>query len=154
SKLILDPDLDSYYVMDAIITKLPALADWTGRAAALETIVADTGSMDDRIALAGAQGALKSTRDAMTGGFGTAFTATAGERLKPASDAPLAAVNAKTDTAPVLALEQVAAPQLDALLIARMDKFSGARNTVALIVVLGGLVAIFLFAGFFVSTRR
>ena len=44
SKLILDPDLDSYYVMDALITKLPALADWTGRAADLQVIVADTGA--------------------------------------------------------------------------------------------------------------
>ena len=32
SNLILDPDLDSYYVMDAIITKLPALSDAIGRA--------------------------------------------------------------------------------------------------------------------------
>ena len=43
SKLILDPDLDSYYVMDALITKLPALADWTGRAADLQAIVAAPG---------------------------------------------------------------------------------------------------------------
>ena len=32
SKLILDPDLDSYYVMDTLVTKLPAMADNTGRA--------------------------------------------------------------------------------------------------------------------------
>ena len=39
SKLILDPDLDSYYVMDTLITKLPAMADNTGRAGDLQTIV-------------------------------------------------------------------------------------------------------------------
>ena len=33
SKLILDPDLDSYYVMDTLVTKLPAIADSVGRAA-------------------------------------------------------------------------------------------------------------------------
>ena len=54
----------------------------------------------------------------------------------------------------IATLEQAAAPQLDALLVARMDKFSAARMRVALIVLLGALVAAFLFAGFFVSTRR
>ena len=35
SNLTLDPDLDTYYLMDTLITKLPALADATGRAADL-----------------------------------------------------------------------------------------------------------------------
>ncbi|KAF0118158.1 MAG: methyl-accepting chemotaxis sensory transducer [Rhodospirillaceae bacterium] len=35
SNLILDPDLDSYYVMDAVILKLPALVDQVGRIADL-----------------------------------------------------------------------------------------------------------------------
>ncbi len=56
--------------------------------------------------------------------------------------------------AAVLKLEQAASPRLDALLAARMDTYSAARNRVALIVVLGGVVALLLFVGFFVSTRR
>src|SRR4051812_14214207 len=62
SNLILDPDLDSYYVMDALITKLPAVADGAGRAVDLQTIVAGHGTIEDQIALAGAQGALRSTQ--------------------------------------------------------------------------------------------
>ncbi len=43
---------------------------------------------------------------------------------------------------------------MDALLVSRIDKFSAARLRVALFVLLGALVALFLFIGFFVSTRR
>ena len=85
SKLILDPDLDSYYVMDALITKLPAIADWTrprGRPAGDRRA---SGTMDDRIALAGAQNALRSTGAAMTGGFSTAFER---DRATPAPREP------------------------------------------------------------------
>ena len=64
------------------------------------------------------------------------------------------AARADAALAAVLKLEQAASPRLDALLVARMDKYSAARNRVAIIVVLGGIVALFLFVGFFVSTRR
>ena len=74
SKLILDPDLDSYYVMDALITKLPAIADGTGRVNDLQA-VAET--MDDRIALAAAENSLAGTIAAMRSGFKTSFTETA-----------------------------------------------------------------------------
>ena len=154
SKLILDPDLDSFYVMDALITKLPALADWTGRVADLQVIVGATRAMDDRVALASAQGALKSTQDAMTGGFATAFDETADPGLKPALAAPLQPFAGKPSLPAVAALAGAAAPRLDALLVARMHKYSAARNRVALIVVLGGLVALLLFVGFFRATRR
>ena len=52
------------------------------------------------------------------------------------------------------ALAHAATPALDALLVSRIDKFSAARLRVALFVLLGALVALFLFIGFFVSTRR
>ncbi|MDA0136887.1 methyl-accepting chemotaxis protein [Solirubrobacter deserti] len=144
SKLILDPDLDSFYVMDALITKLPAIADGTGRVNDLQAI-AET--MDDRIALAAAENSLASTVAAMRGGFETAFAETADPKLEPALK-PLAA------SRDVRALEHAATPALDALLVARIDKFSAARLKVALLVALGALVALFLFVGFFVSTRR
>ena len=100
-------------------------------------------------------------------------------RLKPALSGPLDAASAATEhvaagvdptgsgkvatdnvargeaaLAAIAALQQAAAPRLDALLVARMDKFAAARVKVAAIVVLGAVVAIFLFLGFFVSTRR
>ena len=61
SNLILDPDLDSFYLMDAVITKLPALADTAGQTADLQRIVAVDGAIAGRIALAGAQGTMAST---------------------------------------------------------------------------------------------
>ncbi len=90
SNLILDPDLDSYYVMDALITKLPGIADSAGRAAALKTFAT---SMDDRIALAEAQGALQSAVAANRVGLQTAFAKTADDGLKPALAGKLAAVD-------------------------------------------------------------
>src|SRR3954471_13724146 len=73
SNLILDPDLDSFYVMDALVTKLPAIADNAGRTADLQGIVSGGGSISQRIALAGAQGTLRSTVAAMDDGFKTAL---------------------------------------------------------------------------------
>ena len=84
SKLILDPDLDSYYVMDTLITKLPAMADNAGRAGDLQTVVTAKDTLDQRIALAGAQGALRATTAAMGSGLQTAFKKTADAGLKPA----------------------------------------------------------------------
>jgi methyl-accepting chemotaxis protein len=179
SKLILDPDLDSYYVMDTLVTKLPAMADNAGRAGDLQTIVTQGDTLDQRIALAGAQGALRSTTAAMASGLQTAFKETADGALQPALTGPLAKASAAAEhvaagvdptgsgkvasdnvargaagLAAIEALQRAAAPRLDALLVARMDKFSAARTRVAVIVVLAALLAVFLFLGFFVSTRR
>ncbi len=147
SKLILDPDLDSYYVMDALITKLPAIADGTGRVNDLQAIVAETGTMDDRIALAGAENSLASTIAAMRGGFETAFAETADAELEPGLETLVAGDD-------VRALEQAAAPALDACSSRASTSSPAARLQVALIVLAGVFVAVFLFVGFFVSTRR
>src|SRR3954470_4213529 len=83
SKLILDPDLDSYYVIDTLITKLPAMADNAGRAGDLQVVVTASHTLDQRIALAGAQGALRATTGAMVSGLQTAYKNTADAELKP-----------------------------------------------------------------------
>ncbi|MEA2481835.1 MAG: hypothetical protein QOJ07_3757, partial [Thermoleophilaceae bacterium] len=179
SKLILDPDLDSYYVMDTLVTKLPAMADNAGRAGDLQTTVSQSDTLDQRIALAGAQGALRSTTAAMASGLQTAFKETGDGALKPTLTGPLAKATGAAEhvaagvdptgsgkvasdnvargergLAAIEALQRTAAPRLDALLVARMHKFSSARTRVALIVALGAVIAVFLFLGFFVSTRR
>ena len=179
SKLILDPDLDSYYVMDTLITKLPAMADNTGRAGDLQTVVTAKDTLDQRIALAGAQGALRATTAAMASGLQTAFKQTADPALKPALSGPLKTstgaaehvaagvdptgsgtvatdntARGEASLAAIAALQKVAEPRLDALLVARMDTVAAARTKVAAIVVLGAVIAVFLFLGFFVSTRR
>src|SRR4051794_13533888 len=129
SNLILDPDLDSYYVMDALVTKLPGIADSAGRAAGLKVFAT---TMDDRIALAEAQGALQSTVAANRAGLATAFAKTADGALKPALASKLAAVDQGSPAA-VDTMETAAAPRLDALLVARMHKYGAARDRVALV---------------------
>ena len=103
--------------------------------------------MDDRIALAAAENSLAGTIAAMRTGLETSFTETADPELEPA----LQALAGGRD---LQALAHAATPALDALLVTRIDKFSAARLRVALFVLLGALVALFLFIGFFVSTRR
>ena len=83
AQLILDPDLDSYYVMDALITKLPAIADNAGRAVDLEVVVAADDSIENQIALAGAQGALRVGRGREPQRAQTAFEKTADPELEP-----------------------------------------------------------------------
>ncbi len=179
SNLMLDPDLDSFYVMDSIVTKLPAMADSAGRSGDLQTIVTADGTIEQRIALAAAQASLRSTSEALLAGLRTAFKETADTALQPAlSDGTQAtrtavervaagvdptgsgkvaadnAVRAKTALTTIDALQRAAADRLDALLVARMHRVSAARTRLALVVIAGALAAIVLFLGFFVSTRR
>ena len=87
SNLILDPDLDSFYVMDTWVVRVPALVDVIGRvgdrAAVLATAsVAPTSA--DRIELALANGNVDTTAAAVTTDLKTAFDNTADARLEPA----------------------------------------------------------------------
>src|SRR5919204_1338544 len=88
SNLMLDPDLDTFYLMDGLITKLPTIIDNAGQASDLQIIVAQDGTIAQRIALAGAQGTLRSTASAMSDGYKTAFTHTADSTLRTL-DGPL-----------------------------------------------------------------
>lgn len=45
SKLILDPELDSYYLMDAVVTKLPAAIAQTTQALDLENLIVERGAI-------------------------------------------------------------------------------------------------------------
>jgi methyl-accepting chemotaxis protein len=83
SNLILDPDLDSYYLMDNGINKLPLLADTAGQIADLEQVMASEretpGSKADlanRIELASLRGTFGSTLDQAKAGYATALAAT------------------------------------------------------------------------------
>ena len=60
SNLILDPDLDTYYLMDTLIAKLPTAADQAGRTKDL-ALVGD--AMEQRVALASAQNSLQGDAD-------------------------------------------------------------------------------------------
>ncbi|HYX86327.1 MAG TPA: HAMP domain-containing methyl-accepting chemotaxis protein [Gaiellales bacterium] len=101
SNLILDPDLDSFYLMDNTINKLPLLADTAGETADLEVVMraehAVAGSKADlanRIELAGLRGALTATVDQTGAGYTTSFKSTHDPQLQGALSAGWSAVTA------------------------------------------------------------
>jgi methyl-accepting chemotaxis protein len=182
SNLILDPDLDSFYLMDNTINKLPLLIDTAGRAADLQTVIRTTRSdaLARRIELAVDQGTLSSTLDLTNAGFKTAFSNTHDWTLQPAlnggvraagaAGAPLlhtaaAVVGGKTPRPSTTRLgrsavddasrlELATLPHLDRLLEARIGRFERAKTTVLALVALAALLAAYLFTCFFVTLRR
>src|SRR5436305_4110721 len=86
SNLILDPDLDSFYVMDEWITKLPPLMETIGRTSDLEATFAASAkpvSVDDRIQLALDPGSVMTNRGGVDGGANPSFPNTSDSALKP-----------------------------------------------------------------------
>jgi methyl-accepting chemotaxis protein len=97
SNLTLDPDLDSYYVMDALVFRLPILLD-TGGQAVDRAVLAANGTPEEadaaRIDLAIASGALATTRDALQTGMKTGIAATSNARMRATQRAVAAVVDA------------------------------------------------------------
>ena len=177
SNLILDPDLDSYYVMDDVITKVPGMLSGLAATSDLRVLVA-AGDDAQRIDLAVAHGALKSAADAGSAGLATAFEATADESLEAslgnldgAAGAAVGSVgnslehvarggDASSDPgtdaaiADATKLQEALAPALDRLLVARLDRLRGEKRTVLVVALLAVLIAGYLFAGFYLAVRR
>src|SRR3954462_4477898 len=85
SNLILDPDLDSYYVMDALVTKAPAIAASAGPGAAQQLALADIpggGSRSDHIELAAQAGAVATNVTALMTGLTTSYDNTLDGQLR------------------------------------------------------------------------
>jgi len=173
SNLILDPDLDSYYVMDALVTKAPAVAAAAGQGADQQHALAglpDGGTLTDHIELATQAGAVATNVDALLAGLKTAYTSTHDARLapvvKPSAQAMGAASRrlgdglsraARTDgvAAPVAgapavdavaAFERAATPRLNALLHARIDRLQGAQRRILVQCAVALALALALFA--------
>src|SRR5437762_2061038 len=102
SNLTLDPDLDSYYVMDALVFRLPILLDTSGHA--IDEVIVNRGGTAGRIDatridLAIASGSLGTTTSAVGTGMATAFSHTTSDKLKkarPAVDTVLSTVGTLT----------------------------------------------------------
>jgi methyl-accepting chemotaxis protein len=182
SNLILDPDLDSFYVMDALVTKAPAVAAAAGLGADAQLALSDLpggGTMSDHIDLAAQAGAVSTNLEALLGGLKTTYATTKDTQLKsgvePAANAMGSAARAlgvdlaraarTTDAAasPVSAagavgavarFEQVATPALDDLLTARIDRFQSAERRVLIQCALALLLALLLFATLWRSLTR
>jgi methyl-accepting chemotaxis protein len=78
SNLILDPDLDSYWLMDAYVVKLPAIADTVAKNAVLGLLPAAGDASEHGLALAGGYSmALSTISDVVNVDLKTAFKETA-----------------------------------------------------------------------------
>jgi diguanylate cyclase (GGDEF)-like protein len=185
SNLTLDPDLDSYYLMDALQFRVPILLDVTGRAidqAVLAARAKHDPSTDVLINLAVANGVLSSTRLALRTGIGTSVANTHSGELRRRVPIALAAVDravlelegrltaaVKQRTLAKLGVAQprddptsrasaaarsfarTIAAELDRLLAVRIDGLARRARTVQLVAILAGLLAIWLFVGFYLS---
>src|SRR3989338_5941261 len=82
SNLTLDPNLDSYYVMDAIITRLPAMSELLGQARAMGSGLSARGSAtpEERASLAVLQGGIVDAVNAGERGLDVAANSNAGLR--------------------------------------------------------------------------
>jgi methyl-accepting chemotaxis protein len=182
SNLILDPDLDSFYVMDALVTKVPGmltgLADASDQAVLAEVDTAN--ALDHRIDLALTQGAVMSATDAGMAGLKTAFAKTADGALSHDLGAPSDAAAGSTKKAAEgftalvrdgnadkvsptqidRAIEQATAaegslgPALDRLIATRIGGFASARRDVALLATVLILLAVYLFVALLVTIRQ
>ncbi|GEM_PF-3191205 len=83
SNLILDPDLDTYYLMDAVVLKLPELTERIGRLRGLGAGVAAQGEMDEsqKIAFVLLEGEIEAVVNELERGMASAVAANAD--LKP-----------------------------------------------------------------------
>jgi len=180
SNLTLDPDLDSYYLMDTLQFRLPVVLDNAGRSADLAVLAtaAPAGARTDALIDLGlTNGILASTRATIARAVATITAETADEDVRRRTganfqrlDQAIAALTAALTTAvkehrpgeiPADAADAVraaatafaaqAATSLDRLLKVRIDGFSGRAERVELATGLGALLAAYLFVGFYLS---
>lgn len=91
SNLILDPDLDSYYAMDAILLKLPSIQIVLAQIQLLGLSISehDTPMQEEKAQLLMLVGLAKSNQSELEKGLRTAFFNNPSGHLRPSVDAPL-----------------------------------------------------------------
>jgi PAS domain S-box-containing protein len=99
SNLILDPDLDTYYLMDAVLLKLPEGQHLLARARTLgrRLLAGASGTADDRARAAVLAGLLDANLTATRTGMAIAFRENHGATLQPVLEPPLLALARATD---------------------------------------------------------
>ncbi len=154
SNLILDPELDSYYLMDAVVTRLPELA-------------AQLGGLPSTARPATRLGAARALRDSLERGHGVAFRENPG--LRPlleqtglaAGEAFTRVASGETGEAAVapalvtlFAHQRSVASALDALLATRIEHLSWRRTVLLAVVVTALVLVVYLYWGFYVGVLR
>jgi methyl-accepting chemotaxis protein len=181
SNLTLDPDLDTYYLMDALVFRLPILLATTGRAvdrAALARAAGDAADQGQaRVDLAIAAGTLATTRDSIDAGLATSMektrSATLRGRAEDGGKAVHEAVSQVIDQATqaaksgdmtrlssrqgdesraaTLALATALAPELDQLIAVRIGGFQAKARRVEVAIALVVLLVAWLLVGLYRS---
>jgi methyl-accepting chemotaxis protein len=156
SNLILDPDLDTFYLMDAVVNKLPLLVDVSARI-----------SGEHGLQRAVDQGVISSNVSALDAGFKTAFASTHDATLQQALEPKVeafdkAARSLAAQPSPATASAAMAAgadlaaatsPELDRLIGVRVGKVTSTLRRVEWLSLVAILIAIYLFAGFYLAVR-
>ncbi len=172
SNLILDPDLDTYYLMDAVIIQIPRLAEETNRLRGLGAglAVAKKATPEEFAQLTTFFGQVQVTLQNLERSFGKAYAANPGvkdrhagqleivakevngfivwadRQLTRAGETPLQAAQFLTAGAPAIErltkLNELALNDLQTLLQARADKVARERNSILLVTLLGLLLTV------------
>ena len=111
SNLILDPDLDSFYVMDAVVVKLPDLVDRVSGLIRLALAIEAKGALsaDDRTEFLLQRGGLESTIEGLEGSVSAGYRGNTDGSLKAGLDADyLAAKRALDGIVPAINAEVIA----------------------------------------------
>jgi methyl-accepting chemotaxis protein len=182
SNMILDPDNDAYYVMDAVLNRLTALMDSSGQGGDLQTVFAAAGhaTLAKRLQLEDLKGTILTTLSNSDPDYASAIANTHYAAMKGLLSGPLAtfdgslkavtgqlssAVNGEVDGAAAgrlgaaaqtdaMTLDRATQPVIDHLLSARIGKFNAASSRTEAITLVSILLALYLFAGFYLSVRR
>ena len=185
SNLILDPDLDSYWLMDALLIKLPALGNTVSKVTS-RALLSATGDPELGFDVAGLNklvevtaGDLKSVNFATavkeTKNFGQSKTlpgllapleelglalgshrqAVVREYLgaMPTRDGRAFAETTERALAQLNAFAGAIGPELDALIVRRVDNYQRDRRGALIAAAIAGLLLTYLFIGFFLAIR-
>ncbi|MCI0417141.1 hypothetical protein L0222_30590 [bacterium] len=99
SNLILDPDLDSYYLMDSVLLKLPEGVDLVSRTSFFAQSILERGSMtaEEKAELITLTGLVRSNSEATRAGLQVGFRNNPAQNLKPALEEPVQNAVAQTE---------------------------------------------------------
>ncbi|RNC67471.1 MAG: methyl-accepting chemotaxis protein [Desulfuromonadales bacterium] len=183
SNLTLDPDIDSYYLMDTIITKLPALSDALSQATTLASDILARKSMtsDDKTELIVLTGQISGLQEAVTKNLQSVFkknpslAAKLDKQGKGIADGAKAFVaGVQRSILDVTTIEQspgaveslsrasldsifagfdAMAPELDALLAVRIDGFERHKWMMLAVSATAVCIGVYLFIGFSIAVR-
>ena len=163
SNLTLDPDIDSYYLMDVATTKIPALAGAVGAVRDLAQLPSTPARVEQitiaRVRVADALSAISGElAKSVDGTADSAMAAAISDSSAALSAAAAAADNGEAQASTLLAAVAATADEvtgrLDVLIERRIDGIIGKRNTTLYVSAIGLLLALWLTSGFYLSTKR